>query len=683
MPSTAERTRAAFFEVSRRLGAARTPEEAARTIVGVAQELLGWDACSLDLYFPETDQVQAVLSMDTLDGPPADVSHAYTATPPSPMTARVLAEGAQLVLRPADADAADGLVRFGDTGRPSQSLMFVPVRHGDRITGVLSIQSYAAHAYDEDALATLQELADHCGGAIERLRIEEALRQSQAQLARAEAFSLVMTAHLGLDGRWLKVPPTLCRLLEADERRLLGGSIGTLLHPDDVATERGERERLLRGETRTVDLETRWQREGGRGAPLWMYLNASVVLDAAGRPLYLLVYLRDITERKSLEAQLRQAQKMEAVGQLAGGIAHDFNNLLTAILGSTELLLAGTATADPRREDVLEIGRAAHRAAALVRQLLAYSRKQVMQPRLVHLNAIVHEIGGMLRRVVGERIALRLDLDRSLGHIMADPGQLEQVIANLAVNARDAMPDGGALTISTANVSGAGISTPTDERLPAGPLVALAVTDTGTGMDDHVLAHLFEPFFTTKELGRGTGLGLATVYGIVRQSGGQIQVASRPSEGSTFTVYFPRVESPGRSAPLPPGPEPAPGGSETVLVVEDEEAVRHLVCRVLRGKGYRVLDAPHAEAALELASDRRETIDLLLTDMIMPGLGGAALAARLVAERPALRVLFITGYALEAVERQGDLADASGLLEKPFSADQLARKAREVLAASV
>jgi two-component system, cell cycle sensor histidine kinase and response regulator CckA len=639
--TSAERTRAAFLEVSRRLSAARTTAEAARVIVGVAQELLGWDCCSFDLYFPETDRVQAVLSMDSVDGPPADVPHAYTATSPGPVTARVVREGGCLVPGPGHGGAGEGLIPFG-SGRPSLSRMFVPVRHGERVTGVLSIQSYTADAYDEQDLATLQELADHCGGAIERLRIEHALRESEAQLARTEAFALVMTAHLSLDGHWLKVPPTLCRLLGLEEHRLLGTSIDELLHPEHAEMEGWEH--LVRGEARTVDLETRWRRPDGK--PLWMYLNASLVQDTAGEPLYLLLYLRDITERKSLEDQLRQAQKMEAVGQLAGGIAHDFNNLLTAILGSTELLLADTPPDDPRREDVQEISRSAHRAAALVRQLLAYSRKQVLQPRRVDLNAIVREMGAMLRRVVGEPIELRLDLDPGLGHVTADPGQLEQVIANLGVNARDAMPRGGTLTITTTNVTGRGVTAPADEGLSAaGPLVSLAVTDTGIGMDDEVRGRLFEPFFTTKELGRGTGLGLATVYGIVRQSGGHIQVRSRPGEGSSFTVYLPRAEAPRPARGALAAAAPVSGGSETVLVAEDEEAVRHLVCRVLRAKGYRVLEARHAEAALDLAAATAEPIDLLVSDLVMPGLGGRALADRLLNLRPALRVLFITGYA--------------------------------------
>ncbi|HET9040857.1 MAG TPA: PAS domain S-box protein, partial [Gemmatimonadales bacterium] len=370
----AERQRAAFFEVSRRLSAARTAEEAARIIVGVAHELLGWDACTLNLYHPETNQVQDVLILDSVDGgPPVDVPPAYTSTTPTPMFARVLREGATLILRPS-AEATDGLVAFGDTGRRSRSLMFVPIRYGDRPTGIISIQSYTPDFYDEDSLAVLQELADHCGGAIERLRIENELRESRDQLARTEAFALLMAAHLGLDGRWLKVPPSLCRLLGVDESRLLGTPMAALLDPDDVAAERAGRERLLAGETRSVDLETRWPQADGR--VLWMYLNLSVVPDAEGRPLSLLAYLRDITDRKNLEVQLRQAQKMEAVGQLAGGIAHDFNNLLTAIQGFTELALQSLPQQDPLRNDLEQVLAAGEHASQLTRQLLAFSRQR-------------------------------------------------------------------------------------------------------------------------------------------------------------------------------------------------------------------------------------------------------------------------------------------------------------------
>nr|MBA3556371.1 PAS domain S-box protein [Gemmatimonadales bacterium] len=357
--------RTAFSEVGRRLSAARTPEAAARLIVAVAQDLVGWDACSLDLYFPESGTLQAILSMDRIAGRVVDVPHVYAPITPGSTTARVLQEGGQLILREAG-QPSDALIPFGDTGRLSASLIFVPIRHSDRINGVLSIQSYTPQAYDRSDLDTVQALADHCGGALERLRIEEALRESQAQLARTEAVSLVMTAHVGLDDRWLKVPPMLCRLLDYGEEELLRMRLDDVIHPEDLESGATQRRRLVQGEARSFDLEMRCLTRAGR--TIWMYLNCSVVQDVHGRPLYFLAYLRDITDRKSLEDQLRQAQKMEAVGQLAGGIAHDFNNLLTAILGHGELLLAEIGPEDPRRADVTEITRAAHRAAALTRQ---------------------------------------------------------------------------------------------------------------------------------------------------------------------------------------------------------------------------------------------------------------------------------------------------------------------------
>jgi two-component system cell cycle sensor histidine kinase/response regulator CckA len=669
---------AALAGLGHLLSAARSPLEAARIIVGVAQELLGWDACSLDLYFPERDAIGAVLTMDTLDGRRVDVPHAYPGGPPSPMARRVLAQGPQLILRETPADASAELRTFGE-GRRSASLMFVPIRHGDRIAGILSIQSYTPQAYDCGDLDLLETLADHCGGALERLRVEAALRESQAQLARTESFALVMTAHVSLDGRWLKVPPTLCTLLGVTEGDLLGAEVAAVTHPDHLAEDEAERRRLASGEVRSSDMEVRLLRSDGR--PIWVYRNRSVVQDASGTPLYLLTYLRDVSDRRTLEDQLRQAQKMEAVGQLAGGIAHDFNNLLTAIIGNGELLLREMDASDDRRLDVLEINRAAHRAATLTRQLLAFSRKQILQPRLLGLNQVVTELSTMLRRVIGEHVELRLDLDPALGPVLADPGQMEQVITNLAVNGRDAMPAGGTLTIRTASLDGAHVPRggPEEGEL-LGPHVSLAVTDTGVGMDDRTRARLFEPFFTTKELGRGTGLGLATVYGIVRQSGGHIRVHTRLHEGSTFTIYLPRAEGPSEAGDDGPGQAEEPGGAGTVLVVEDEEAVRTLACRVLRAKGYRVLEAASADLALAILGGSTEPIELLLTDVVMPGLSGPALAQRLVARHPSLRVLYMSGYAEEAIERQGALPAGGDLLEKPFTADQLARRVRAAMA---
>jgi PAS domain S-box-containing protein len=669
---------AALASLGHRLSAARSPLEAARIIVGVAQELLGWDACSLDLYFPERDAIGAVLTMDTIDGRRVDVAHAYPGGPPSPMARRVLAEGAQLILRETPEDVSAELRTFGE-GRRSASLMFVPIRHGDRVAGIVSIQSYAAGAYDCGDLDLLETLADHCGGALERLRVEAALRESQAQLARTESFALVMTAHVSLDGRWLKVPPTLCNLLGVTEAHLLGAEVSAVTHPDHVAEDAAERRRLASGEVRSSDLELRLVRSDGR--PVWVYRNRSVVQDANGAPLYLLTYLRDVSDRRTLEEQLRQAQKMEAVGQLAGGIAHDFNNLLTAIIGNGELLLREMEPADPGRLDLQEINRAAHRAATLTRQLLAFSRKQILQPRLLSLNQVVTELSAMLRRVIGEHVELRIDLDPTLGLVLADPGQMEQVITNLAVNGRDALPSGGTLTIRTANLDGAHVAhSGPDEGELLGPHVALAVADNGVGMDDRTRARLFEPFFTTKELGRGTGLGLATVYGIVRQSGGHIRVHTRLHEGSTFTIYLPRAEGPSHDEDNGAGAMEEPGGAGTVLVVEDEEAVRTLASRVLRGKGYRVLEAASADLALAILGGSREPIDLLLTDVVMPGMSGPALAQRLVRQHPSLRVLYMSGYAEEAIERQGSLPAGGDLLEKPFTADQLARRVRAAIA---
>jgi two-component system, cell cycle sensor histidine kinase and response regulator CckA len=670
----------ALLDLGYRLAGVTTPEEAARTIAAAAQDVLGWDAYSLDLYSAESGTVRAVVSMDRVGGrEPVDVPHAYATGLAGAMTRKVATEGAQLILRDVATPGADGLTPFGEVSRPSASLMFVPVRHGERVAGILSIQSYTPRAYDEADLAVLQTLADHCGSALERLRIEAALRESREQLQRAESVALVMTAHVGLDGRWLKVPPRLGELLGYSEAELRSRTVPEVMHPDDLAPIASELRKLVSGEVRSSDHTARLiRRDGGT---VWVLANASTVQDDAGAPLYFLVYLRDVTERKNLEEQLRQAQKMEAVGRLAGGVAHDFNNLLTAIIGNADLLLRVIEPEDARRLDVLEINRAAHRAATLVRQLLAFSRKQVLKPRLVDLNTVVTDLSAMLRRVIGEHVALRVELQPQLGRVLADPGQLEQVITNLAVNARDAMPSGGTLLIRTADVDPADVPGQSPESVPlVDPLVELSVRDDGVGMDERTLARLFEPFFTTKELGRGTGLGLATVYGIVRQSGGHIRVNSRLHHGSTFAVYLPRVEGRGERIEEPPEWTDQPRAAGTVLVVEDDLSVRRLACRVLRARGYRVLEAGDGDEALELVHGREGALDLVITDIIMPGLSGPALVERLLPEASDLRVLYITGYSEEAIRQQGVLPAGGALLEKPFTAHQLAERVRGVLA---
>jgi two-component system cell cycle sensor histidine kinase/response regulator CckA len=389
--------------------------------------------------------------------------------------------------------------------------------------------------------------------------------------------------------------------------------------------------------------------------------------------------IRDITERVQLEVRLRQSQKMEAIGQLAGGVAHDFNNLLTVILGFAELLASRATLEQEAREEVGEIRSAAERAAVLTRQLLAFSRKQVLEPVVVRVNDLVANLEKMLRRVIAEDVALVTRLDPSAGNVRVDPGQLEQVILNLAINARDAMPRGGKLTIETSNADLDDAYAQRHVTVQPGRYVMVAVSDTGVGMDAAMQARLFEPFFTTKEKGKGTGLGLATVYGIVKQSGGYIWVYSEPGKGTAFKVYLPRVgEAPALPEPHVPTVAP-PRGTETILLVEDEQAVRTLSRRVLEARGYRVLEAGNGAKALEVARGSTGPIHLILTDLVMPDMTGTELASRLLSLRPGVRVLYMSGYTDDSVVRNGLLEQGRLFLQKPFTPETLARKVREAL----
>jgi two-component system cell cycle sensor histidine kinase/response regulator CckA len=392
-----------------------------------------------------------------------------------------------------------------------------------------------------------------------------------------------------------------------------------------------------------------------------------------------LVLVNDVTERRQLENQLRQAQKMEAVGRLAGGVAHDFNNLLMVIKGHAELLVEQMRSDGVAHRKVEQIKKAADRAAGLTRQLLAFSRMQVLQPKVLDLNSVVVEIGNMLPRLIGEDIELVIVPGKSLGCVKADQSQIEQVILNLSVNARDAMPQGGQLTIETANVD-------LDEgyafrhaSFQAGPYVMLAVRDTGMGMDAQTQAHIFEPFFTTKELGRGTGLGLATVYGIVKQSGGWIWVYSELGQGTTFKMYLPRVGEAVEAAEQGEVRAKSPRGTETILVVEDQEGIREMAREFLEGCGYTVLEAKDGDEALQIAERHQGTIDLVVTDVVMPRVGGRELAHRLTVVRPQVKALFMSGYAEYSRAQQGNPDWDIVCLEKPFSLDTLGRKIREVL----
>jgi PAS domain S-box-containing protein len=389
---------------------------------------------------------------------------------------------------------------------------------------------------------------------------------------------------------------------------------------------------------------------------------------------------RDITARKKLEDQLRQAQKIDAIGKLAGGVAHDFNNILTAIIGHTDLMLRDLGQ-DPERtlSGLQAIKSAAERAAGLTQQLLAFSRKQVLQPVVLDLNARISESLKMLRPLITEHIELALALDPSLGRMKADPGQIEQVIVNLVVNARDAMPQGGKLTIETARVHLDDEYARQHASVRPGQYVMLAVSDTGSGMNADAQAHIFEPFFTTKGRGKGTGLGLSTVYGIVKQSGGSIWVSSGQSEGTTFKIYFPCVEECAEAMVTRTRSAESPPGSETILVVEDEEMVRGLVCQILKNKGYRVLEASNGEEGLLVCRQQSSPIHIMVTDVVMPGMNGRDLANRVASIRPAMKVLFMSGYSEDAVVSDGLLDRGLSFIQKPFTPEALAWKVREVL----
>ena len=379
------------------------------------------------------------------------------------------------------------------------------------------------------------------------------------------------------------------------------------------------------------------------------------------------------------EEQLRQVQKIEAMGRLAAGVAHDFNNILTAIMGHSELLLRQLDAGDPRRKNAEQIEKVAHLAAGLTRQLLIFSRKQVIEPRVLDLNAVILDIKKMLRRLIGENIEFCTLLDPAAGHIKADPGQIEQVIMNLAVNARDAMPTGGKLTVATANTALDKNCLKNFPDMDAGNYVMLAVTDTGTGMSEEVKAHLFEPFFTTKPSGKGTGLGLATCFGIVKQNTGHITVQSELGSGTTFKIYFPQVQSAIEPLRVRNRPAEVAGGNETVLLVEDEPVVRELAVATLREKGYTVVEAVNGEEGLRLAQQHDGKIDLVLTDVVMPVMGGKEMADALRSSHPNTRVLFTSGYTEDALGHHGVLRPGILFLPKPYLTATLARKVREVL----
>ncbi|MCX7825484.1 MAG: ATP-binding protein, partial [Verrucomicrobiae bacterium] len=483
------------------------------------------------------------------------------------------------------------------------------------------------------------------------------------------------------DGRFLTANGALARMLGYEspaEMMAAVTDIGSQLYAR--AEDRAELLRLLRQHGVVQRFETQFVRKDG--ARIWVSMHARSVLDANGQIERIEGTVVDITRRKQLEEELRQSQKMEAIGRLAGGIAHDFNNMMMAILGYSEMLLEQLPKESPYHKEVEEIFQAGERAADLTRELLAFSRRQILQPKVINLNEVVLAVSKMLRRLISENIELVVQTAEDLGSIKTDPGQFGQVVMNLALNARDAMPGGGRLVIQTANCALDEAAAQQHVGLTAGDYVTLTVTDTGIGMDPETMAHVFEPFFTTKDRARGSGLGLSIVYGIVNQSGGHIHVQSEPGRGTTFVIYMPRVDQPAEPVSLPPPAAPPARGTETVLLAEDEDTVRHLVSEVLRRNGYAVLIARDGAEALALAGRQKGPIHLLLTDIVMPGLDGYELADRLARVRPETKILYMSGYADHDIVRQDAIRPGSAFLQKPFAPDVLARRIRELLDAA-
>jgi two-component system cell cycle sensor histidine kinase/response regulator CckA len=634
------------------------------------KKVLYAENCFVALHDPKEDTFYFPFLVDQFDmaPPPQRVGRSCTAF--------VFRTGTAMLIPQSEFDR---LVQQGEVelvGSASPAWLGVPLKTPRATIGVLVVQHYQNEsAYDMRDLEFLDSVGGHIALAIERRRSEEALRKSES------VFRLLFSRN-----------PLPTWVMDDESLQFIQVNDAAVRQYGFTAEEFSRMTMFdIRTEEKGASLEVRPSKDGAgryegvckhrkKDGKIFEVELISHDFEYAGRRVRLVV-AQDISERHLLEQQLRQAQKMEAVGRLAGGVAHDFNNLLMVIKGHTELLMNALPPADRMARKIIQIDRAADRAAALTKQLLAFSRMQVLQPRVMNLNGVVEDMGKLLPRLIGEDIELGIRTMPELGAIRADASQMEQIIMNLAVNARDAMPTGGRLIIETSNAELDRTYNSTHPIVKPGRYVLLAVSDTGTGMDADTQAHIFEPFFTTKEPGKGTGLGLATVYGVVKQSGGFIWVYSEVGKGTSFKIYLPRVDQPEEKGSMPLAYAEAPRGTETILLAEDEQDVREVAREFLESGGYTVIEAQNGAEALRLATEHKATIDLLVSDMVMPGMPGRELARRLKQQHSGVGVVYMSGYseqtAAETVEADVNML----LLTKPFSRGSILRIVREALSA--
>jgi two-component system, cell cycle sensor histidine kinase and response regulator CckA len=666
----AEALSSALYRIAEKSSSTEDLQQFFAAVHAIVDELTFARNFSIAIHDPESDLLSFPYFVDERESAPAPRKLSRG------LIEYVLHTGDSLLCTP---EFAQQLQRNGEVEIESAEIcppqwLGIPLKVNQHIFGVLILKSYSENyrfgERDEDVLTLVsQQLA----AAIDRKRNEQALRRSEVSYR-----SLIQTAVYGiyrssLDGRFLDVNPALIGMLGYNSAL----EVFALDPQKDVFADPAEYTRLIDEFRRTgrIDgVEVRWKRRDG--ALITVRISGRAVA-AGDEPADVVEAIaEDITERRVLEDQFRQAQKMEAVGRLAGGIAHDFNNLLMVIGGYTEVLLNQLTAGHPLLSKAEAIQQASDRATTLTRQLLAFSRKQLLELKVVDVNAIVSDMERLLRPLIGEDIELTTQLAPSIGCTRADAGQLEQVIMNLVVNAKDALSGGGKICLRTAGVNLDNSERPDQSFIKSGPYVMISVTDNGQGMDRETQARIFEPFFTTKEKGKGTGLGLSTVYGIVKQSGGYVFVQSEPGCGTAFTIYLPRVDEPCDALTSAAASPSSVGGSESILLVEDEESVRQLVRETLESRGYRVLEAANGQAGLALAAQYKEPLHLVITDVVMPGLSGHELAQQLLAVRSGLKVLYLSGYAQDAFPPS---ESHNAFLQKPFTLQSLARKVREVL----